>query len=287
MRLTHLLAALGLVAVIFASSAFGITAVNITNRPNEHITNTTSSNWAGYVVASTFSQTCTGNGKHKTCTGASPVVTAAYGSWIVQTVSASSSNTYSSQWVGIGGYFDSTLIQTGTESDYVSGAASYNAWYELLPASETPISMTVSPGNVINASVVCVSSCTSSTQSWNITLDDVTTGAHFSIVTSYSSSLLSAEWIEERPALCFAAVCSLSTLANFGTANYGTQYTSVLPTNYAVVSSVSATPQPIGSLPYQSITMESCSGHGPNSCTTLASPSTLSDSGTSFYVTYG
>ena len=156
------------------------------------ISSTASYNWGGFVAASSMSSP-----------GA--VVTAVYGSWIVQTVKSSSSSTYSSQWIGIGGYFssDASLIQTGTESDSASGSTSYYAWYELLPASETEItSLTVSPGDVINASVVCMNLCSSTSQTWTITLKDVTTDKMFSdsgVV--YSSSLLSADWIEERPCI--------------------------------------------------------------------------------------
>src|SRR5579859_4529046 len=58
-----------------------------------------SSNWSGYAVSgSSF--------------------TSATGSWIVQKVSASHKATYSSQWVGIDGFTNSSLIQTGTESDF-------------------------------------------------------------------------------------------------------------------------------------------------------------------------
>ena len=35
--------------------------------------------------------------------------------------------------IGIGGRFDKTLIQTGTEQDSVNGNEYYSAWYELLP----------------------------------------------------------------------------------------------------------------------------------------------------------
>lgn len=294
MKTGHSLLLFGFITLILTLGAFGSIAYapSIVSSSNQSILNgsagsVASSNWGGYVVASTFSSTCTGHGKHQTCTGgASAVVTAVYGSWLVQAVSASSSNTYSSQWVGIGGYFsgDNSLIQTGTESDYTNGAASYGAWYELLPNAETPITMTISPGDVMDASVVCTSSCTSATQTWLITINDVTTSKSFSTSVSYSSSLLSAEWIEERPATCFV-VCTLTTLANFGTAHYGFDYTSQSNTNYATLSGSTA---PIGSLNYQSITMESCSGHGHHStCTILAQPSSLTTDGTSFTMTYG
>lgn len=227
-----------------------------------------STNWGGYVVASSFSSP-------------QPIVTAVHGSWIVQAVQPSSSATYSAQWIGIGGYFssDSSLIQTGTESDSSSGSTTYNAWYELLPNSETAISsLTISPGDKIDASVVCSGSCTSATQGWTITVKDVTTGQQFTTTQSYSSSLKSAEWIEERPETCFGPFCSLTTLANFGTAYYGQDYTSVSNTGFATIGSQTSA---IGSFPNNAITMVDSSG------STLAQPSSLSSDGSSFTMSYG
>src|SRR5690348_216755 len=61
-----------------------------------------SSNWSGYAVTgSTYSS-----------------VTA---KWTVPSVAASRKATYSSDWVGIDGFNNSDLIQTGTESDYFNG----------------------------------------------------------------------------------------------------------------------------------------------------------------------
>src|SRR5438067_11137972 len=77
-----------------------------------------SSNWSGYALG--------GNG-----------FTSVSGSWIVQPVMRSNRATYSSQWVGIDGFNNSNLIQTGTESDFVNGSARYDAWWEILPAAET------------------------------------------------------------------------------------------------------------------------------------------------------
>ncbi len=233
---------------------------------NIRVAQASSSNWGGYAVASSFSSPVA-------------VITAVEGSWVVQTVLPSSSATYSAQWIGIGGYFmgDASLIQTGTESDSTGGVQSYDAWYELLPASETSIStITVSPGDTMSASVICTASCTSTTQTWTISIEDMTTGKSFSTSVSYASSLLSAEWIEERPEVC-SIVCSLTTLANFGTADFGFDYTAVSSTDYATVSSVSSVNTPIGSLTSTSITMDGNSGNP------IAQPSALSSDGTELH----
>ena len=135
-----------------------------------------SSNWSGYAV--------TGNG-----------YTAASGTWVVPSVSATRKATYSSNWVGIDGFNNSSLIQTGTESDWYSGSAHYDAWWEILPAAETVIpSLSVRPGDTMTASVV-----KGSGTSWTITIRDVTTGKSFTTVQAYNGPGTSAEWVEEAP----------------------------------------------------------------------------------------
>jgi hypothetical protein len=113
--------------------------------------------------------------------------------WVVPTVSASSNATYSSDWVGIDGFNNPHLIQTGTESDYYNGSAHYDAWWEILPAAETVIpSITVKHGDTITASITKRSG-----PSWRITITD---GSHsFTTTKTYTGPQKSAEWIEEAP----------------------------------------------------------------------------------------
>ena len=65
------------------------------------------------------------------------------------------------------------LIQTGTEQDVENtGAASYSAWWELVPAPSITISnMTVQPGDHMHASLAEV---VNNSNLWTITLQDVT-----------------------------------------------------------------------------------------------------------------
>src|SRR5438876_3624325 len=94
-----------------------------------------STNWSGFAV--------TGSG-----------VTDAKGSWIVPSVTCSSSTTYSSFWVGIDGYSSNTVEQIGTDSDCVNGTPAYYVWYEFYPHwSYTVNSITIHPGDVISAEV--------------------------------------------------------------------------------------------------------------------------------------
>ncbi len=154
-----------------------------------------SSNWSGYAV-----------------TGATGHFTSASGSWVVQAVAPSRKATYSSQWVGIDGFNDSDLIQTGTGSDYYSGSAHYAAWWEILPAAETVIpSITVHPGDHMSASVAQTSGST-----WTITISDTTTGVSFSTAQTYTGPQTSAEWIEEAPSVGG----HIATLANYGKATF-------------------------------------------------------------------
>jgi hypothetical protein len=112
----------------------------------------------------------------------------------------------SADWIGIGGgcvdsgctVTDSTLIQTGTEQDVPStGAASYDAWYELVPAPEFEISnMTIEPGDSMHASIAEV---VADSNLWTITIQNLTRDETFTTTVPYSSTHATAEWIEETP----------------------------------------------------------------------------------------
>ncbi|WP_367305954.1 G1 family glutamic endopeptidase [Alicyclobacillus acidocaldarius] len=115
---------------------------------------------------------------------------------------------YSSSWIGIDGFNNSDLIQTGTEQDYVNGHAQYDAWWEILPAPETVISsMTIAPGDHMSAHIH-----NNGNGTWTITLTDVTRNETFSTTQSYSGPGSSAEWIQEAPQIGGR----IATLANYG-----------------------------------------------------------------------
>ena len=135
----------------------------------------TSSNWSGYA------------------TPLSAKVTYAGGTWKVPKVTPQTG--YSSSWVGVDGYSNNNLIQTGTEQDYVNGHFVYRAWWEILPAAETVIpSLPVSPGDTFSASVTNTAG-----NNWVITITNETKGKTFSINKSYNGPGTSAEWIQEAP----------------------------------------------------------------------------------------
>jgi peptidase A4-like protein len=174
-------AALLVALVTMPLGAAGATAVS--SRPRIKAARSTtsaagwaSSNWSGYAVT---------GGPYTKITGA----------WTVPSVSPTKKATYSSNWIGIDGFNDNSLIQTGTEQDYYNGRAHYNAWWEILPAAETPISsIAVRAGDDMTASITQGSGST-----WTITISDVSSGQSFTTNQTYTGALSSAEWIEEAP----------------------------------------------------------------------------------------
>jgi len=109
----------------------------------------------------------------------------------------------SATWIGIGGgclnsscdASDSTLIQAGTEQDVsATGVASYDAWYEIIPAPEIESTITVHPGDVIDTAISSTAGAL-----WKINLTDKTDGQSFTETLPYSSDESTAEWIEETP----------------------------------------------------------------------------------------
>jgi len=157
----------------------------------------TSFDWAGYCVASDLNSP-------------QPLVTRINASWTVPTVSVSTGGSFCAAWIGVGGQFDDTLIQAGTEQDSTNGRGIYSAWYELLPNSAVPIdSLSVSPGDNITASISLLDL---TTNMWSIEIHDVTKVQSFQKSVTYVSSMLSADWIVERPTVNNR----VRTLADFG-----------------------------------------------------------------------
>lgn len=149
------------------------------NIPGHALRNTgwASGNWSGYAKTGSYSS--------------------ATAQWVVPSVSATTQASYSSAWVGIDGFNNSSLIQTGTESDYYNGAAHYNAWWEILPAAETKINnITVRPGDVMTASIQ-----KNTGTSWTITINDTSNGQSFTTTQTYTGAGTSVEWIEEAPSI--------------------------------------------------------------------------------------
>jgi hypothetical protein len=113
----------------------------------------------------------------------------------------------SADWIGIGGgcvdanclLTDETLIQTGTEQDVAAnGATSYSSWWEVIPGPSFPLPIKVRPGDRIHASI---SEVVPASSLWAITLKDVTRHETHTMRIPYTSTMDTAEWIEETPLL--------------------------------------------------------------------------------------
>ena len=207
----------------------GFSHYSVNNIPNWRISDASSLNWAGYYT-----------------TGSSYTIASAY--WVVPKLSNRTTG-YSSAWIGIGGVNGNGLIQTGTEQDCLSGSTSgteprfhgpvladrptgsvsgpnkgggskickkiYYAWWETYPINaEQKISMIVSPGDLMYASVSQISSGV-----WNIHLEDKTHPQSFNTTVNFNPDTSTAEAIIERPSLCFVS-CRLTNLANFSTIHF-------------------------------------------------------------------
>ena len=161
-----------------------------------------SSNWSGVAVT---------GGSYQRVTG----------SWVVPRVKITPGNRYAADWVGIGGYGSSDLIQAGTSEESVGGHANYYAWTEILPAPSSQLSgFAVSPGNSITVDVNQVSA-----GSWTITVTNHSTGKVATKNFNYVSTHSSAEWIHEAPTVGGTqARLATTTKANFdgGTVNGST-----------------------------------------------------------------
>ena len=212
-------------------------------------------NWAGYAV-----------------TAEKGTVTSVAGSFIVPSVTCTGQTTYVALWAGLDGYNDNTVEQAGVAAACEHGKPIYWAWYEFYPSPSVEISgFTVKPGDQIYVSVTYLGN-----GQFQVTIKDITENEAKTITGTVSNALLSsAECILERPVVNG----HLSTLANFGTAYYGQDYTSILDTCYATISGVTG---PFGSFSsVVSITMVNYNGE------VLAYPSSLTPDGSSFTVTYG
>jgi hypothetical protein len=220
------------------------------------VTVSDSTNWSGYAV-----------------TGSS--FTSAKASWTIPTVNCSKTpNTYSSFWVGLDGWTSSTVEQTGTDSDCNGSTPSYYAWYEFYPKGSVLISgVPVSPGNKMSASVNYTGT------EFTISITNESTGKTYSKSSRVSSAKRSsAEWIAEAP--CCTNGGGILPLADFGTVDFGEDYTDVSGTNYATDSSISGQISAFGSAVNEAIMVNGTTGADE------AVPSALSSDGTSFTVAW-
>ena len=142
----------------------------------------------------------------------------------------------SATWVGIGGgcldtnctVTDQTLIQAGTSQDVASnGAASYFAWWELIPAPSLTITgLTVRPGDHMHVDIRQLAPGV-----WTITLRDITRNETFTQTVPYSSTMATAEWIAETPTIISSSGTSLATLPTLSTVRFDLAQADNAPAN--------------------------------------------------------
>jgi hypothetical protein len=162
-----------------------------------------STNWAGYAV-------------HHS--GVS--FTRVQGTWREPTLSCTPGDeTFSSYWVGIGGYHlgSRALEQVGTEVDCTSaGRVRAFAWYELVPAASIPVGLHVPPGDRINGSVTVRGTRV------RVSLLDLTRHRRFSrLLTAPTVDVSSAEWIVEAPSDCVTTnTCVTLPLGDFASTDF-------------------------------------------------------------------
>ncbi len=247
-----------MVASLMLTPMLAAFADNIQSHPNVKIRAGTSANWSGYAAESSISSPTTG------------FVQSVKSNWTVPTLTCDpSQNTYVAIWVGIDGYSDGTVEQTGTEQECVNGMQQNYAWYELYPKPSFRITgITVHAGDSVTASVTYIGN-----NKFTLSISDLTTGQSFSKTFKSHAQRQSAEWIAEAP---FSG--GILPLANFGTINFSNaQFTDNTGATYAVDGRGTGT--------YDPITM-----HDPNGGN--ATPSGLTDfatssgSSSSFSVTY-
>lgn len=233
-------------SVVTPAPSSEVPSLSATGTGSNSTTSYQSTNWAGYLS-----------------TGGS--FTAVSGTWVASSPTPTSTSVESGDgtWIGIGGITTSDLIQIGTENTISpTGIVTTSAFYELLPAGAVGIvSLTVNPGNTISASIT-----QTITGQWTISMTNVTTGQSFSRSVSYSSSLSSAEWIQEDPRFSDG---SLELLDNFGTVQFSNAVTTIHGTTMSAAASNASQITLIG--------QGGAAGHG-------ATPSTIN--GSSFTVRY-
>lgn len=121
-----------------------------------------------------------------------------------------------SNWVGLDGFNDGTVEQTGTSIQCIGKNHTtplYRAWFEMFPKGSVNV-FAVKPGDIIHASVHFAGG------KFTLSIADLTSGkSHTTVAPCASCQRSSAEWIIERPAFCANQACTKAVLAellNFG-----------------------------------------------------------------------
>ncbi|HEX3591615.1 MAG TPA: G1 family glutamic endopeptidase [Pseudonocardiaceae bacterium] len=136
-------------------------------------------NWSGYVA--------TGH-----------TFTSVSANWTEPPVTCGSSNDLYAPWVGIDGFGDQSVEQTGVATDCSSGSPSYQAWYEMFPQEPVYYNDPVSAGDSISASVT-----TDGAGNYTLTIRDTTQGWTETTPGAFDGQNASAEAILESPTAAY------------------------------------------------------------------------------------
>jgi hypothetical protein len=237
----------------FALAPIAASAVLHRQQAAPHLRNAngTSQNWSGYAVESNLNSPSSG------------AVSDVKGTWTVPQVSSSgSAHTYSSIWVGIDGYSDNTVEQTGTEQDWTPSGPVYYAWFEMYPKfAYRIVNFPLRPGDQISSEVKYVGN-----SRFTLTIANLTRGVKFSTTQRHKAQRSSAEWIVEAP---YSG--GILPLADFGTITF-TGCSANLSGHAGSISDPA--------WQYDAIIMADSDG------TVKARPSSLSQSGSTFSVNW-
>jgi hypothetical protein len=251
-RLTRMTATVALGLFVVASSALAHTSP--------------SANWAGYAV-------------HRSGESFNQVV----GTWREPTLACrKGEQTFSSYWVGLGGYSTTSkaLEQTGTEVDCTSaGKVRAFAWFELVPAASVRVRLKVPPGDLIQGAVAVTGSQV------HVSLRDLTRHTVFSrVLHARVLDLTSAEWIVEAPSACLGGGrCVTLPLADFGQATFNDSLVQSGGGRLGPISNANWRTTRIRLIPAAQRDVSSHPGFGPGGG---ARPSTLRGKGSAFTVSF-
>ncbi|WP_298210825.1 G1 family glutamic endopeptidase [Ferrimicrobium sp.] len=228
------------VGIQYDGIAVATDSIDLTYVPT---TSQTSQNWAGIAAVTS---------------GTSDAISSVSGTFVVPTIASTQNPLCSdatgydgcmaSEWVGIDGIGGQQLIQAGV--DVAPGQSSAQPWIEVITptdaAPETEVSLQkdgtsypVTAGDQLTVTITKTAS-----QTWQITLNDRTTGASYSVSEPFEASIdtagesaETAEWIMESP--MFGDITASSPGANLCTINPTSDVTSAPCNAYSIMPNFS------------------------------------------------
>lgn len=209
---------------ILAASAFVVALLACTAVPaGAH----TSGNWSGNLILTPS--------------------TSVSASWIEPAIPATQNETAADTWIGIGGWSNFYLIQTGVVAIGENGTTYDQAWAYLYSStgSSWPI---LNPGNVNAGDHLSAAITLESPGRWNIALADSTVGWSVSVTVAYPEQASTAEWVEEAPGI------PQLPLADYGAVTFTTMRVDGAPPRYLDPVNMTPTQPHVASYPLTYVT---------------------------------